>query len=128
MKSPVSRKLGMNPGMRALIITAPPGYLELLMPLPKALTVSARAEGMYPFVQVFAHVFRKSGISLEGCRNMRLRTRWYGTPNRTSDLGSHPPPVVSSIRGLRNGGCLLLNSHLYTAATFLKGIANRGRD
>jgi len=33
----------MNPGMRALIITAPPGYLELLMPLPKALTVSARA-------------------------------------------------------------------------------------
>ncbi len=54
MTKPVARKLGMNPGMRALIIAPPPGYLKLLAPLPDGLTVSSRAEGMYPFVQVFA--------------------------------------------------------------------------
>jgi len=51
---PVGRKLGMNPGMRALIIAPPPGYLKLLAPLPDGLTVSSRAAGNYPFVQVFA--------------------------------------------------------------------------
>ena len=44
----------MNPGMRALIIAPPPGYLRLLAPVPDGLTVSSRAGGMYPFVQVFA--------------------------------------------------------------------------
>jgi hypothetical protein len=51
---PIGRKLGLNPGMRALIIAAPPGYLKLLAPLPDGLTVSSRAHGNYPFVQVFA--------------------------------------------------------------------------
>jgi hypothetical protein len=54
MKTSVARKLGMNPGMRALIIAPPSGYLRLLAPVPDGLTVSSRAAGMYPFVQVFA--------------------------------------------------------------------------
>jgi hypothetical protein len=57
---PVGRKLGMNPGMRALIIAPPPGYLKLLAPLPDGLTVASRAAGNYPFVQVF--VTRRSEI------------------------------------------------------------------
>lgn len=40
--------------MRVLIIAPPPGYLKLLAPVPDGLTVSSRADGMYPFVQVFA--------------------------------------------------------------------------
>lgn len=51
MKTSVARKLGINPGMRALIIAPPPGYLKLLA--SDGVTVSWRA-GMYPFVQVFA--------------------------------------------------------------------------
>jgi hypothetical protein len=54
MKNPVARKLGMNRGMNALIITPPAGYLKLLMAAPGELTVSSRAYGTYPFVQVFA--------------------------------------------------------------------------
>jgi hypothetical protein len=54
MKNPVARKLGMNPGMRALIIAPPPGYLKLLTPVPDGLTVSSKAVGTYSFVQVFA--------------------------------------------------------------------------
>ena len=51
---PVARKLGLNPGMRALILASPPGYLKLLTPLADGLTVSSRAHGRYQFVQVFA--------------------------------------------------------------------------
>jgi hypothetical protein len=54
MTNPVARKLGMNPGMPTLIIAPPPGYLELLAPLPDGLTISSRADGMYRFLQVFA--------------------------------------------------------------------------
>jgi hypothetical protein len=54
MKTPVARKLGMNPGMRALIIAPPSGYLKLLTPVSDGLAVSSRVDGMYPFVQVFA--------------------------------------------------------------------------
>jgi hypothetical protein len=54
MKNAVARKLGMNPGMRALVIAPPPGYLKLLAPLHHGLNVSSKAAGMYPFVQVFA--------------------------------------------------------------------------
>lgn len=44
----------LNPGMRALTIAPPPGYLKSLTPLPNGLTVSSKAGGSYPFVQVFA--------------------------------------------------------------------------
>jgi hypothetical protein len=61
MTKSVARKLGMNPGMRALILAPPPEYLKLLAPLPDGLTVSSTADGMYPFVQIFAT--RRSEIS-----------------------------------------------------------------
>ena len=54
MKTPIARKLGMNPGMRALIIAPPSGYMNLVTPAPDGLNVTSRAAGMYPFVQVFA--------------------------------------------------------------------------
>ena len=54
MTNPVARKLGMNPGTRALVIGPPARYLKLLRPLPDGLIVSSRSGGMYPFVQVFA--------------------------------------------------------------------------
>jgi hypothetical protein len=51
---PVARKLGLNPGMRALILASPPGYLKMLMSQADGLTASSRARGTYSFVQVFA--------------------------------------------------------------------------
>ena len=51
---PVARKLGLNPGMRALILASPPGYRNLLPRLADGLTVSSRARVTYPFVLVFA--------------------------------------------------------------------------
>ena len=54
MTKPVAKKLGLNPGMRALILAPPPGYVKSLAPLPEGLTVDSRADGEYRFVQVFA--------------------------------------------------------------------------
>jgi hypothetical protein len=51
---PLARKLGLNPGMRALILASPPGYLKLLTPPADVLTASPRAQETYAFVQVFA--------------------------------------------------------------------------
>src|SRR6266478_4723852 len=48
MTHPVARKLGMNPGMRALVIGPPAGYLKLLRPLPDGLTVSSRSRRDVP--------------------------------------------------------------------------------
>ena len=54
MTSPLAKKLRFKPGMQALILAPPPGYLKLLAPLPDGLVVSSKADGTYPFVQVFA--------------------------------------------------------------------------
>jgi hypothetical protein len=90
MKTPVARKLGLNPGMRALIIAPPPGYLKLLAPVPDGLTVSSRADGMYPFVQVFAtrlaeiRAFAKK-LPKHAAPNALV---WISYPKKASKTGS----------------------------------------
>jgi hypothetical protein len=89
MKNPVARKLGMNPGMRALIIAPPPGYLKLLAPLPDGLTVSSRAGGKYPFVQVFATRLSEISriaqkLSKHAAPNALV---WISYPKKTSKTG-----------------------------------------
>jgi hypothetical protein len=52
--NPIAKKLGMKPGMRALIAGAPSGYLKLLEPLPDGVLIASNKTGLYPFVQFFA--------------------------------------------------------------------------
>jgi hypothetical protein len=90
MKNVVARKLGMNPGMRALVIAPPPGYLKLLAPQYLGLNVSSRAAGKYPFVQVFAT--RLSEISRFAKRLSKRAAPnalvWISYPKKTSRTGS----------------------------------------
>jgi hypothetical protein len=74
MTRPVARKLGMNPGMRALIIAPPPDYSNLLAPLPDGLRISSRATGMYGFIQVFA-------TRLSEIRRFTRRLSKHAAPN-----------------------------------------------
>ena len=57
MISALAKKLGMKPGMQALLLGPPADYLKLLSPLPYGVTVSSASSGTYPFVQVFATPF-----------------------------------------------------------------------
>jgi hypothetical protein len=74
--------------MRALIIAPPPGYLKLLAPLSDGLTVSSRATGNYPFVQVFAT--RLSEISRFARRLSKHAGQnalvWISYPKKTSKV------------------------------------------
>ena len=74
MTKSVARKLGLNPGMRALILAPPPEYLKLLAPLSDGLTVSSTADGMFPFVQIFA-------TRLSDITKFARRLSKYASPN-----------------------------------------------
>jgi hypothetical protein len=87
MKNPIARKLGMNPGMRALIIALPPGYLKLLAPLPDGLIVSSRADGTYPFVQVFATRLSEISRVAQRLSKHAAPARWCGSPTRRKHRG-----------------------------------------
>ena len=88
---PVARKLGLNPGMRALILASPPSYLKLLTPLAGGITVSSRAHERYQFVQVFAtHLseirdFAKK-LPKHAARNALV---WISYPKKTSRTNSN---------------------------------------
>jgi len=85
---PVGRKLGMNPGVRALIIAPPRGYLKLLAPLSDSLTVSSRAAGNYSFVQVFVTRLSETSrfvrrLSKHAAQNALV---WISYPKKTSKV------------------------------------------
>jgi len=86
MMSPVARKLGIKPGMQVLIIAPPPDYLKLLAPLADGINVSSLADGVYPFVQVFAT--RLSDISKCARRLSKHAAPnalvWLSYPKKTS--------------------------------------------
>ena len=39
MVNPTTKKLGLNPGMRVLVVAAPSGYLKSLAPLPEGVVI-----------------------------------------------------------------------------------------
>jgi len=90
VSSPVAKKLGMKPGMQALILAPPPGYLKLLAPLPDGFTISSTAQGTYPFVQVFAtrlsEIRKLAGtLSKHAAPNALV---WISYPKKTSEVES----------------------------------------
>jgi hypothetical protein len=90
MTSPIAKKLGMKPGMQALILAAPPGYLKLLAPLPDGVVVSSVARAAYPFVQTFATRLSEIG---EFARTLAKHAApnalvWIAYPKKTSGAES----------------------------------------
>jgi|SRR5215467_1760112 len=48
------KKLGLKPGMRAVVVGAPSGYIDSLAPLPDRIDVSESLGSAHDFVQFFA--------------------------------------------------------------------------
>lgn len=88
--SPLAKKLGMKPGMRALVVGAPRGYLKLLTPLPEALVLSETLNGTHQFVQLFAthasEIKRSAPRLLKHAASGALV--WVTYPKRTSGVAS----------------------------------------
>jgi predicted SnoaL-like aldol condensation-catalyzing enzyme len=86
----IVKKLGLKPGMRALVLGAPSGYLESLAPLPEGLVVSKTVGGTHQFVQFFAT--RKSEIQKSASKLLQSADSgalvWITYPKKSSRVES----------------------------------------
>jgi predicted SnoaL-like aldol condensation-catalyzing enzyme len=84
------KKLGLKPGMRALMIAAPSGYLKSLAPLPEGVVLSEKMGGTHEFVQFFAT--RKSDIESSSTKLLKTAAAgallWITYPKKTSGVES----------------------------------------
>jgi len=88
--NPTVKKLGLKPGMRALVIAAPSGYLKSLAPLPEGVVISEAMDGTHEFVQFFAT--RKSDIEKSSSKLLKTAVPgalvWITYPKKTSGVES----------------------------------------
>ena len=86
----ITKKLGVKPGMTALVVSAPPGYLKQLAPLPEGVQVTETMGGTHPFVQFFAK--NKADISKAAPRLLKHAAPgallWITYPKKTSGMES----------------------------------------
>jgi predicted SnoaL-like aldol condensation-catalyzing enzyme len=84
------KKLGLKPGMRALVVGAPPGYVDSLAPLPDRVEISQNLSSTHEFVQFFAT--NKSDITKSGKKLVQSAAPgglvWITYPKKTSGVDS----------------------------------------
>jgi predicted SnoaL-like aldol condensation-catalyzing enzyme len=88
--NPLSKKLGLKPGMRALVVAAPSAYLKSLAPLPEGVVISEAIGGTHEFVQFFAT--RRSDIEKSAKKLLKSAVPgalvWITYPKKTSGVES----------------------------------------
>ena len=86
----IVKKLGLKPGMRALVLGAPSGYLDSLAPLPDGVVVSTTVGGNHGFVQFFvskeAEIEKSKKKLLESADPGALV--WISYPKKSSGVDS----------------------------------------
>ena len=86
----IVRKLGLKPGMRALVLGAPSGYMKSFAPLPERVVVSENVKGTHGFVQMFA----TKKTEIEKSKKKLLESAdpgalvWITYPKKTSGVES----------------------------------------
>lgn len=84
------KKLGLKPGMRALVLGAPSGYVNSLAPLPDRVEVSESLGCAHEFVQFFAT--KKSAITKSAKKLLESAAPgalvWITYPKKTSSVES----------------------------------------
>ena len=88
--NPISKKLGLKPDMRALVVAAPSAYLKSLAPLPEGVVISEAMGGTHEFVQIFAT--RRSDIEKSTKKLLKFAAPgalvWITYPKKTSGVES----------------------------------------
>jgi len=86
----IVNKLGLKPGMRALVFSAPSGYMRSLAPLPEGVVISEKIDGTHGFVQLFAS--KKSEIEKSKKKVLQSAASgalvWITYPKKTSGVES----------------------------------------
>jgi hypothetical protein len=88
--NPIVKKLGMKPGMQALVIAAPPAYVQRLTPLPEGVEIATKPAGTYEFVQFFATRMAEVEKTAPGLlqRAAPGAVFWITYPKKTSGIDS----------------------------------------
>jgi predicted SnoaL-like aldol condensation-catalyzing enzyme len=90
MVNPTTKKLGLKPGMRALVVAAPSGYLKSLDSLPEGVVLSEAVGGTHEFVQFFAK--KRSDIEQSAKKLLKAAAPgalvWITYPKKTSGVES----------------------------------------
>ena len=87
-RTPLSKRLRMQPGQRVLILNEPEGYLEELGPLPDDVELADSAQGTFDFVHLFVknsgELERLGPAALEAVKHDGLL--WLSYPKRSSKV------------------------------------------
>jgi hypothetical protein len=87
-ETPLTKKLGIKPGCRLLILNAPAGYLHMLDPLPGGAVVQVANSGQYDFVQCFVHsqadIERYAPVAIPAVKSEGLL--WFSYPKISSHV------------------------------------------
>ena len=90
MAQAIAKKMGLKPGMRALLLCAPSGYAKLLEPLSSGVVISEALNGTHEFVQYFAtrksELKKQAGDLLKHAGPKALV--WIAYPKKTSGMES----------------------------------------
>jgi hypothetical protein len=88
--NPLIKKLGLKPGMRALVMAAPEGYLNRLTPLPEGVDIATMPTATYEFVQFFATRMAEIEKTAPGLlqRAAPGAVFWITYPKKTSGIES----------------------------------------
>jgi hypothetical protein len=86
----IIKKLGLKPGMRALVVAAPDGYAQRLTPLPEGVEIATKPAGTYGFIQFFATRMAEIETSAPGLvqRAAPGAVFWITYPKKTSGMNS----------------------------------------
>lgn len=91
-KTPLIKKLRIQPGQRMLIINAPADYIDQLGDLPEGVEVAEKPAGTFDFVQLFvktlADLRSNSPAALEAVKYDGLL--WVSYPKKSSKFESDP--------------------------------------
>jgi len=87
-QTPLLKKLGIKPGLKLLIMSAPDGYLDELRPLPEGATMETSGQGPLDFVQVF--VRRRDDVEAYALKAIHALKPggllWFSYPKKTSAI------------------------------------------
>jgi hypothetical protein len=88
--TPLAKKLGIREGAEIVLISPPPGFLEIVAPLPKGVKIAQRLSSRTDLMHVFAT--RRSDLS-RTLKSYRARIRpdaavWVSWPKKSSKVAT----------------------------------------
>jgi CheY-like chemotaxis protein len=101
---PTVEKLGVKPGMKVCVLGAPKGVAELLAPLPKGATLTAKASPTCELFLIFVRSRRELATQLAAvARDVSKQTAWVIWPKQASGVKSDVNGNVVRETGLASG-------------------------